>query len=111
MSKVVYNGRDFRIERKTHHDRLSIFDDEGYEHLTNIAPAMLRMYQKAVELSDKPDLKIVIDFAPYAVDKHTLRNNKLYHSLWIKPPYEHKDLRAFWEYLDILKRHPSALNN
>lgn len=102
MSKVTYNGHDFCITRDGMASFASydIYDDKGYRLVENFDLAKLKQFQGAIELSGADDnLKLVLDFAPYAVDSHTLRNNERHHSLWAKPDYS---LSKFWKCLELM---------
>ena len=105
MSKVTYNGHNFQIKPNGlclyNEKGYDIFDEEGYRLVENFKQEKLKQFQRAIEVSGEGDsLKIVLDFAPYDVDSHTLRNNKGCHSLWVKPEY--KELSKFWTYLRLM---------
>jgi hypothetical protein len=79
-------------------ENYNIFDDEGYRLVCNFNKAKLKQYQRAADLIENGDrnFKIVLDFAPYTVDSHTLRNNDDCHSFWAKPEY---NVGGFWKYV------------
>ena len=94
MSKVKYNGKNFKIEPNgrmttSHKSDYDIFDEEGYRLVTNFNPVKFNYYQRAIKVSGAGDnLKIVSNFAPYAVDNRTLRSDDLYYSLWVRLEYK-----------------------